>query len=66
MNTEAAGTTKKNLLSQQDYLAPLPIPTGEKPVDMANMIWRKNDVFLDIGNFNIGGVMVLWCAALFI
>ena len=65
MNTEAAGTTKKNLLSQQDYLAPLPIPTGEKPVDMANMIWRKNDVFLDIGNFNIGGVMVLWCAALF-
>lgn len=65
MTTEAAGTTKKNLFSQQDYLAPLPIPTGEKPVDMANMIWRKNDVFLDIGNFNIGGVMVLWFSAIF-
>ena len=34
MNIEAAGTTKKNLLSQQDYLAPLPIPTGEK-----RLIW---------------------------
>ena len=62
MNTEAAGTTKKNLLSQQDYLAPLPIPTGEKPVDMVNMIWRKNDVYLDIGNFNVaGGVATIWC-----
>lgn len=65
MNTETAGTTKKNLLSQQDYLAPLPIPTGEKPVDMVNMIWRKNSVFLDIGNFNVGGaVMAIWPVAI--
>ena len=62
MNSEAAGTTKKNLLSQQEYLAPLPIPTGQKPVDMVNMIWRKNDVYLDIGNFNVaGGVAAIWC-----
>ena len=62
MSAEAGGTTKKNLLSQQDYLAPLPIPTGEKPVDMVNMIWRKNDVYLDIGNFNVaGGVAATWC-----
>ena len=62
MSAEVAGTTKKNLLSQQDYLAPLPIPTGQKPVDMVNMIWRKNDVYLDIGNFNVaGGVAATWC-----
>lgn len=46
--------------SRQDYLAPLPIPTGKKPVDVVNMVWRNNDVFLDIGNFNLGGgVMVI-------
>ena len=61
MSVPAAGTSKKSLLSQQDYLAPLPIPTGEKPVDVLNTVWRKNDIFIDIGNFNIGaGVMVLW------
>ena len=61
MSLPAAGTSKKGLFSQEDYLAPLPIPTGQKPVDMVNMIWRKNDVYLDIGNFNIGGaVAVLW------
>ena len=65
MSSPAAGTIKKSVLSQQDYFAPLPIPTGQKPVDMANMIWRNNDVFLDIGNFNVGGFMVLWFSALF-
>ena len=65
MSAEAAGTTKKNLLSQQDYLAPLPIPTGQKPVDRVNMIWRKNDIYLDIGNFNIaGGVASIWFLSL--
>ena len=61
MSTPAAGTTKKRLLSRNDYLAPLPIPTGRKPSDVLNIIWRKNEVFLDIGNYSIGSaVMVLW------
>jgi hypothetical protein len=61
MSTPPAGTTKKRLFSRNDYLAPLPIPTGEKPCDVLNTIWRKNDVFLDIGNYSIGSaVMVLW------
>jgi hypothetical protein len=61
MITPPAGTTKKRLFSRKDYLAPLPIPTGEKPFDVLNTIWRKNDVFLDIGNYSIGSaVMVLW------
>ncbi|MDD2050421.1 hypothetical protein [Pseudomonas putida] len=61
MSTPPAGTTKKRLFSRNDYLAPLPIPTGEKPTDVLNTIWRKNEVFLDIGNYSIGSaVMVLW------
>jgi len=61
MSAPPAGTTKKRLFSHNDYLAPLPIPTGEKPSDVLNTIWRKNEVFLDIGNYSIGSaVMVLW------
>ncbi|MFJ7885189.1 DUF6708 domain-containing protein [Pseudomonas sp. NPDC096917] len=65
MSMPAAGTSKKNLFSQQDYLAPFPIPTGKKPMDRLNMIWRKNDVFLDVGNFNVAGaVMSIWVMSL--
>jgi hypothetical protein len=61
MSTPPAGTTKKRLLSRNDYLAPLPIPTGQKPSDVLNVIWRKNEVFIDIGNYSIGSaVMVMW------
>ena len=61
MSTPPAGTTKKRLLSRNDYLAPLPIPTGRKPSDVLNVIWRKNDVFLDVGSYSIGSaVMVMW------
>ncbi|MDY7067341.1 hypothetical protein PsexTeo8_38190 [Pseudomonas extremaustralis] len=61
MSTPPAGTTKKRLFSRNDYLAPLPIPTGEKPCDVLNTIWRKNDVFVDIGNYSIGSaVMTIW------
>ena len=61
MSTPPAGSTKKRLLSRNDYLAPLPIPTGRKPSDVLNVIWRKNDVFLDVGSYSIGSaVMVMW------
>ena len=61
MSTPPAGTTKKRIFSRNDYLAPLPIPTGRKPSDVLNVIWRKNDVFIDIGNYSIGSaVMSLW------
>ncbi|MBM6445701.1 MULTISPECIES: hypothetical protein [Pseudomonas] len=61
MSTPPAGTTKKRLFSHNDYLAPLPIPTGRKPTDVLNVIWRKNEVFLDVGNYSIGSaVMVMW------
>jgi hypothetical protein len=45
MSTPPAGTTKKRLFSRNDYLAPLPIPTGEKPCDALNTIWRKTKFF---------------------
>ncbi len=65
MSTPPAGTTKKRLFSRNDYLAPLPIPTGIKPSDVLNTIWRKNDVFLDIGNYSIGSaVMIIWPTAI--
>ena len=65
MSRPAAGTTQKRLFSQRDYLAPLPIPTGEPPADVLNTIWRKNEVFLDIGSYSIGsGVMVIWPLAM--
>ncbi|MEG1962566.1 MAG: hypothetical protein RR222_22005 [Pseudomonas sp.] len=65
MSTPPAGTTKKRLFSRNDYLAPLPIPTGRKPSDVLNTIWRKNDVFLDIGNYSIGSaVMIIWPTAI--
>ncbi|MBX9407116.1 hypothetical protein K5E40_15675 [Pseudomonas baetica] len=61
MSTPPAGTTKKRMFSRNDYLAPLPIPTGRNPSDVLNIIWRKNEVFLDIGNYSIGSaVMVMW------
>jgi hypothetical protein len=61
MSTPMAGTTKKRIFSRNDYLAPLPVPTGERPCDALNTIWRKNEVFLDIGNYSIGSaVMVMW------
>ena len=61
MSTPPAGSTKKRLFSRNDYLAPLPIPTGEKPLDVLNIVWRKNEVFIDIGNYSIGSaVMVMW------
>ena len=65
MSRPTAGTTQKRLFSQRDYLAPLPIPTGEQPADALNTIWRKNEVFLDIGSYSIGsGVMVIWPLAM--
>ncbi|MEX5688190.1 DUF6708 domain-containing protein [Pseudomonas silesiensis] len=61
MSTPPAGTTKKRMLSRNDYLAPLPIPTGRKPSDVLNTIWRKNEVFLDVGSYSIGSaVMTMW------
>ncbi|MFW9081757.1 hypothetical protein ACOI9X_21175 [Pseudomonas sp. P2757] len=61
MSAPPAGTTKKRIFSRDDYLAPLPIPTGEKPSDVLNAIWRKNEAFLDIGIYSVGStVMVLW------
>ena len=60
MNVHVNRWHKDMVCSRQDYLAPLPIPTGKKTVDVVNMVWRNNDVFLDIGNFNLGGgVMVI-------
>ncbi len=61
MSQPAAGSSRKGLFSRDDYLAPPHIPTGQPPRDVLNTIWRKNEVFLDIGSYSIGSfVMVMW------
>ena len=61
MSQPAAGSSRKGLFSRDDYLAPPHIPTGQPPKDVLNTIWRKNEVFLDIGSYSIGSaVMVIW------
>jgi len=61
MSQPAAGSSRKGLFSRDDYLTPPHIPTGQPPKDVLNTIWRKNEVFLDIGSYSIGSfVMVMW------
>jgi len=49
------------MFSREDYLAPPVVPTGREPKDVLNIIWRKNEVFIDIGSYSIGTyVMMLW------
>ncbi|KES22950.1 MULTISPECIES: hypothetical protein [Pseudomonas] len=61
MTLPPAGSQKQGLFSREDYLAPPAIPTGQPPRDVLNTIWRKNEVFLDIGQYSIGSfVMILW------
>ncbi|NAS75200.1 hypothetical protein CVE35_29870 [Pseudomonas syringae pv. actinidiae] len=66
MSSHPAGTRQKKLFSQNDYLAPLPLPTGQQPADSLNIIWRKNEVYLDIGCYSVGSaVMVIWPMIIF-
>ncbi|MGE6527648.1 DUF6708 domain-containing protein [Pseudomonas sp. NPDC077382] len=59
--TPPAGSSRKGLFSQDDYLAPPHIPTGQPPKDVLNTIRRKNDIFLDIGDYSVGSfVMMIW------
>src|SRR5690554_727390 len=58
--TTQAGETRQGPLWKQEHLAPLPIPTGQPVKDLLNLIWRKNDVYLDVGSFAMGaGWLVL-------
>ncbi|WP_372877225.1 hypothetical protein [Pseudomonas sp.] len=49
--TEHAGEVERGLLWKQEHLAPMPIPTGQPASDLMNIIWRKNEAYLDIGSF---------------
>ena len=61
MTRPTAGQQTKRLFSRDDYLAPPAIPTGQPPKDVLNTIWRKNEVFIDIGDYSPGSaVMCIW------
>ncbi|WP_188637027.1 hypothetical protein [Halopseudomonas pertucinogena] len=53
--TQQAGDVKTGLLWKQEHLSPLPIPTGQPASDVLGMIWRKNDIYLDIGSLSLSG-----------
>lgn len=60
--SEDSSDVKQGLLWKQEHLAPLPIPTGQPASDLMNIIWRKNQTYLDIGNFAMGaGWLTLHC-----
>lgn len=61
MNINSAGPRKEKLLSREECLSPFPLPTGEQPEDVLGNIWRKNEVYLDVGTYAVGSVvMSLW------
>lgn len=67
----SAGNSHKGLLSRDDYLAPLPLPTGQPASDVLGMIWRKNETFMDVGSVSFTGGWVacylgtlIWTSAL--
>lgn len=65
--TQKAGDTKHGLLWKQEHLSPLPIPTGQPASDILGMIWRKNDVYLDVGSLSLaGGWVTLYMGTLLI
>jgi hypothetical protein len=45
--TEHAGEVEQGLLWKQEHLTPSPIPSGQPASDLMNIIWRKNEVYLD-------------------
>lgn len=66
MTRTPAGTTKSRLFGRNDYLAPLSVPTGQKPVDIMNTIWRKNDSFMDISTYTPGTAIAIISAMVFL
>lgn len=53
MNYPPAGTVHKKTFHQNDYLAPLAIPMqGEMAQDVLGSVWRKNDIYIDVGFCN--------------
>jgi hypothetical protein len=60
--TDHAGEAEQGLFWKQEHLAPLPIPTGQPASDLINIIWRKNEIYLDIGSFAMAaGWLTLHC-----
>ena len=46
-----AGNKKSFLgLATENFLAPLPLPTGRKPNNTMGMVWRINDTYMDVSD----------------
>lgn len=57
-NSRKAGD-KKNILGlvKDDFLAPLPLPTGERPNNAMGMVWRLNDTYMDVSDCTPGSAV---------
>ena len=57
-NSRKAGD-KSNILGlvEDNFLAPLPLPTGERPNNAMGMVWRLNDTYMDVSDCTPGSAV---------
>ncbi|WP_370655142.1 hypothetical protein [Pseudomonas sp.] len=49
-----AEDTRRFAIGEALFLSPLPIPTGNAPMDLGGSFVKVNDTFLDVGSSNFG------------
>ena len=59
MKTSPKAGDKKSVLglATENFLAPLPLPTGRKPNNTMGMVWRINDTYMDVSDCTPGAVV---------
>ena len=59
MKTSPKAGDKKSILglATENFLAPLPLPTGRKPNNTMGMVWRINDTYMDVSDCTPGAVV---------
>lgn len=57
-NQPKAGDKKSFLgLATENFLAPLPLPSGRKPNNTMGMVWRINDTYMDVSDCTPGSAV---------
>ncbi len=53
-NRPKAGEIRRFATGESVFLSPLPVPTGQPPMDLGGSFLEVNDVYLDVGSSNQG------------
>ncbi|WP_322973080.1 DUF6708 domain-containing protein [Pseudomonas lijiangensis] len=53
-NRPKAGEIRRFATGESVFLSPLPVPTGQPPIDLGGSFLEVNDVYLDVGSSNQG------------